>query len=300
MNLLRGKQVGRLREHRRVVEEGDQGGEEVLQGERRRQPPRTANFTYVPDAGGVEARPGRRLRALCTERDHRRRRVPLDARHRRRAAGRRHVLAHPVAAARRVALRPDLRRRAEEHRPGGPHHRHRARGPASARRRRARRACSTTSCRPTPTRCSTRRRPTRIYIAGLVFKWLQAAGRPRRRSSSVNVAKAQLLYDYLDSSEFFRNPVAKEDRSRMNVPFTLRDAALDERVPQEARGARAGAAEGPPLGRRHARLDLQRDADRGRAKRWSTTCGSSRRSMARGRCAAFEILVLNHDLAGRA
>jgi phosphoserine aminotransferase len=37
-----------------------------------------------------------------------------------------------------------------------------------------------------------------------------------------------LLYDYLDSSAFFHNPVAKEDRSRMNVPFTLKDASLDE------------------------------------------------------------------------
>ncbi|MCC7058839.1 MAG: hypothetical protein IT508_01255, partial [Burkholderiaceae bacterium] len=37
-----------------------------------------------------------------------------------------------------------------------------------------------------------------------------------------------LLYDYLDSSRFYRNPVEHADRSRMNVPFTLHDAALDE------------------------------------------------------------------------
>ena len=43
-----------------------------------------------------------RLRAHLQQRDHRRRRVPLDARHRRRAAGRRHVEQHPVAAGRRV------------------------------------------------------------------------------------------------------------------------------------------------------------------------------------------------------
>ena len=66
-----------------------------------------------------------------------------------------------------------------------------------------------------------------IYIAGLVFKWLKALGglaEIERR----NVAKARLLYDYLDTTGFYRNPVAKEDRSRMNVPFTLPDAKLDE------------------------------------------------------------------------
>jgi phosphoserine aminotransferase len=43
-----------------------------------------------------------------------------------------------------------------------------------------------------------------------------------------NIAKAKLLYDLLDSSVFYSNPVAKEDRSRMNVPFTLKDAKLDD------------------------------------------------------------------------
>jgi phosphoserine aminotransferase len=66
-----------------------------------------------------------------------------------------------------------------------------------------------------------------IYIAALVFKWLKALGglaEIERR----NLAKARLLYDYLDTTRFYRNPVAKEDRSRMNVPFTLADAKLDE------------------------------------------------------------------------
>jgi phosphoserine aminotransferase len=43
-----------------------------------------------------------------------------------------------------------------------------------------------------------------------------------------NVEKARLLYDYLDASRFFRNPVEKADRSRMNIPFTLADASLDD------------------------------------------------------------------------
>src|SRR5438128_9415078 len=66
-----------------------------------------------------------------------------------------------------------------------------------------------------------------IYIAGLVFKWLKALGglaEIERR----NIAKSKLLYDFLDATKFYGNPVAKEDRSRMNVPFTLKDAKLDE------------------------------------------------------------------------
>jgi phosphoserine aminotransferase len=65
-----------------------------------------------------------------------------------------------------------------------------------------------------------------IYIAGLVFKWLKrqgGLGAIERR----NVAKANLLYEYLGDSTLFRSPVRAADRSRMNVPFTLRDPALD-------------------------------------------------------------------------
>jgi phosphoserine aminotransferase len=65
-----------------------------------------------------------------------------------------------------------------------------------------------------------------IYIAGLVFKWVKQAG-GMKEIERRNVEKAKLLYDTLDRSALFRNPVAKEDRSRMNVPFTLKDASLD-------------------------------------------------------------------------
>jgi phosphoserine aminotransferase len=66
-----------------------------------------------------------------------------------------------------------------------------------------------------------------IYIAGLVFKWLKAKGGLAAMEKQ-NIAKANLLYDYLDSTGFYHSPVAKENRSRMNVPFTLKDASLDE------------------------------------------------------------------------
>ncbi|MCF8177650.1 MAG: 3-phosphoserine/phosphohydroxythreonine transaminase [Sulfuritalea sp.] len=66
-----------------------------------------------------------------------------------------------------------------------------------------------------------------IYIAGLVFQWLKQQG-GLAAIEKQNIAKAKMLYDYLDSSNFYANPVRPEDRSRMNVPFTLKDAALDE------------------------------------------------------------------------
>jgi phosphoserine aminotransferase len=65
-----------------------------------------------------------------------------------------------------------------------------------------------------------------IYIAGMVFEWLLAQGGVAA-IERVNVAKAKLLYDYLDGSAFYRNTVRKEDRSRMNVPFKLANEALD-------------------------------------------------------------------------
>jgi phosphoserine aminotransferase len=66
-----------------------------------------------------------------------------------------------------------------------------------------------------------------IYIAGLVFEWLKQRGGLAAMEAH-NVAKANLLYDYLDGSAFYMNPVRREDRSRMNIPFTLRNAELDE------------------------------------------------------------------------
>ena len=64
-------------------------------------------------------------------------------------------------------------------------------------------------------------------MAGLVFQWLKRNGGVAAMEKT-NIAKAKLLYDAIDASNGFYNcPVAKADRSRMNVPFTLKDAALD-------------------------------------------------------------------------
>jgi phosphoserine aminotransferase len=66
-----------------------------------------------------------------------------------------------------------------------------------------------------------------MYIAGLVFKWLKQQG-GLAEIEKRNIAKSQLLYDFLDKSSFYKNSVNRADRSRMNVPFTLADAKLDD------------------------------------------------------------------------
>jgi len=65
-----------------------------------------------------------------------------------------------------------------------------------------------------------------IYIAGLVFKWIKAQG-GLAGIEARNRAKAKLIYDLLDDSDFYTSPVVPQDRSLMNVPFKLKDEALD-------------------------------------------------------------------------
>jgi phosphoserine aminotransferase len=66
-----------------------------------------------------------------------------------------------------------------------------------------------------------------IYIAGLVFQWLKKQG-GLKAIEEHNRKKAALIYDYLETTSFYVNPVAREDRSLMNVPFKLKNEALDE------------------------------------------------------------------------
>lgn len=75
-----------------------------------------------------------------------------------------------------------------------------------------------------------------IYIAGLVFKWLKAQGGLETMAMQ-NRAKADLLYGYLDSTEFFANRVNKADRSLMNIPFFLKDESLNAAFLQGANEA---------------------------------------------------------------
>ncbi len=66
-----------------------------------------------------------------------------------------------------------------------------------------------------------------IYIAGLVFKWLLAQGGVAAMEQR-NIAKAQLLYSALDADDFYQNRVAPAYRSRMTIPFYLRDESKNE------------------------------------------------------------------------
>jgi phosphoserine aminotransferase len=74
-----------------------------------------------------------------------------------------------------------------------------------------------------------------IYIAGLVLRHVKANGGLAAMEEH-NRLKAKLVYDYLDASKFFRSEVAPADRSLMNVPFQLRDPALEATFLQGAQG----------------------------------------------------------------
>ena len=65
-----------------------------------------------------------------------------------------------------------------------------------------------------------------IYLAALVLRWLKGAGGVAKMAE-INRRKAAKLYAAIDASNFYRSPVARRDRSIMNVPFTLADTALD-------------------------------------------------------------------------
>jgi len=66
-----------------------------------------------------------------------------------------------------------------------------------------------------------------IYLAGLVFEWLEAQG-GLAGMEAVNRRKAEKLYAAIDNSAFYANPVEVQSRSLMNVPFTLADDSLDK------------------------------------------------------------------------
>jgi phosphoserine aminotransferase len=74
------------------------------------------------------------------------------------------------------------------------------------------------------------------YVAGLVFEYLKDQG-GLSAMAAINKRKADKLYAVIDTSEFFSNPVDPDCRSWMNVPFVLRDAALDGKFLAEADAA---------------------------------------------------------------
>ena len=66
-----------------------------------------------------------------------------------------------------------------------------------------------------------------IYMAGLVFQWLRRQGGIGAMEAR-NQVKAELLYGAIDNSQLYQNKVAPDCRSRMNVPFFLRDESLND------------------------------------------------------------------------
>ena len=75
-----------------------------------------------------------------------------------------------------------------------------------------------------------------IYLADLVFTWLQQLG-GLAAMETINRRKAGKLYAAIDGSSFYANPVELPSRSLMNVPFTLADPALDKQFLQESEAA---------------------------------------------------------------
>ena len=71
------------------------------------------------------------------------------------------------------------------------------------------------------------------YLAGLVFDWLKSNGGVSD-IAKINQRKAELIYDYVDQSAFYKNNIAAEYRSRMNVPFWLEDESLNEEFLRQA------------------------------------------------------------------
>lgn len=72
-----------------------------------------------------------------------------------------------------------------------------------------------------------------IYIAKLVYEWILSLG-GLEQVKALNEKKAKLLYDYLDSQDYYIAPVEKESRSMMNVTFVTGDAELDKKFASEA------------------------------------------------------------------
>ena len=75
-----------------------------------------------------------------------------------------------------------------------------------------------------------------IYICGKVFKWLKDQGGLEAMKER-NIAKAKVLYDYLDSSKLFKGTVEPGSRSMMNVPFVTGDDELNKKFIAEAKEA---------------------------------------------------------------
>ena len=81
------------------------------------------------------------------------------------------------------------------------------------------------------------------YLAGLVFQWLKESGGVKE-IAKVNQAKAELLYQAIDQSELYLNHIETQYRSKMNIPFWLKDESLNEKFLKESEAAGLTALKG--------------------------------------------------------
>ncbi len=84
------------------------------------------------------------------------------------------------------------------------------------------------------------------YMLGLVVEWVKSEGGLEAMDQRAK-SRSKPLYDYLDQTDFFSNPVDKKVRSRMNVIFFLKDDALNEIFLQEALAAGLSGLKGHRL-----------------------------------------------------
>ncbi|MCL2440723.1 MAG: 3-phosphoserine/phosphohydroxythreonine transaminase [Treponema sp.] len=82
-----------------------------------------------------------------------------------------------------------------------------------------------------------------IYMIGLVLEWIKNLG-GTDAVAKINQEKAQMFYDFLDSSKMFYSPVEKQFRSLMNIPFVTREQDEAKKTELEARFIKEAAAAG--------------------------------------------------------
>jgi phosphoserine aminotransferase len=114
-----------------------------------------------------------------------------------------------------------------------------------------------------------------VYMMNLVLKWLKDQGGVPA-IEKINAQKAQLIYDAIDATDFYRGAAQKAHRSHMNITFTLADSALDKAFLSEAEarglyalkghrvvgGMRASIYNAMPLAGCQALVDFMQDFER--------------------------------------
>ncbi|AFZ83735.1 phosphoserine aminotransferase [Candidatus Kinetoplastibacterium blastocrithidii TCC012E] len=114
-----------------------------------------------------------------------------------------------------------------------------------------------------------------IYVSGLVFKWLKSNGGIKRMESN-NLEKSRMFYDFIDSTSFYTNTIHSSVRSRVNIPFFLKNDFLTDIFVEKAEssgiinikghrsmgGLRASMYNAMPIDGINALINYMRDFER--------------------------------------